>query len=129
MAISIKRAGGLPNVSSALVGWFLPISLIKITKKTVNFKIVEEEVELETRGVWQPMSARQLSILPEGQRSWSWFTLHTLPDLNVNMDEIIAREGFRYRVMQKLSYPEYGYYEYHLCLDYQVPSGETYDRK
>src|SRR5690606_18612988 len=101
---------------------------VKITKETINFQIVETEEIINLKGVWQPMSPKQISILPEGQRSWSWFTIHCNSGSKINIDDIISKDGTRFRVMQRLSYPEYGYYEYHVCLDYQVPSGELYDR-
>lgn len=119
---------GLPNVSDALRGWEQPLNIFKIKKTSENFEVKEEKINLKGMGVWQPMSFRNKSILPEGQRAWSWFTVHSHSDLNLDIDDIIERYGVKYRLMNKGSYPEYGYFEYNVCLDAQASGISAYDR-
>lgn len=114
----------LPNVSFALLNWFQLISLNVIHSKTVNYEVIEEVEKISSKGVWQPYSARQISILPEGQRAWSWFMIHVLPNVKLDIYDRIEYEGEAYRVMRKTDYSKYGYYEYDVIYDYQYPIEE-----
>lgn len=108
----------LPDVSDALMSWFVPIDMLLITKSVVDFKNVEVATTISTQGVWQPFSAQQLNMKPQGQRSWKWFMLHTPIDFVLKTDDVVDFQGTRYRVMGKLDYALYGYLEYHLVDDY-----------
>lgn len=111
--------GGLPSMSSALCSLFQPMVFTTIQKTRKNFKIIEIPTETNFKGVWQPLSAQQLNMKPEGQRAWSWFQLHSCTTLVLNPDDVVKYEETQYRVMSKTDYSKYGYYEYHLVLDYQ----------
>lgn len=113
-----QQAGGLPNVSGALLGLFQPIAMGLITKIVERFNVKEEVVTIHSRGVIQPLSAQQLNMKPEGQRLWKWLQVHCLPDLILKIDDRVTYDGMRFRVMAKSDYSRYGYLEYHLCEDY-----------
>lgn len=114
----------LPNVSSALMDWFQSINLNLIISRTENYEVIEEFIKIKSKGVWQPFSAQQLNILPEGHRAWSWFMVHVLPNVVLNIYDRIEYEGEVYRVMRKTDYSKYGYYEYDVIYDYQYPIEE-----
>lgn len=76
------------------------------------------------QGVWQPFTAEQLLLKPEGQRSWDWQMCHAEPALILNTDEIITYEEIQYRVMSKKDYSKYAYVQYDLVRDYSG-SGPT----
>jgi len=108
----------LPNMSEALDGWFQNMTFTKIEKSVVNFKNVEVKTSYTTKGVKQPMSAQSIQMKPEGQRAWIWVTIHCLPDLILNIDEIVFYMDVPYRVKSKMDYKEYGYLSYDLVEDY-----------
>lgn len=114
----------VPNMSGTLAGWMQTLIFNIITKTVKNFEVVETTTDVTFQGVWQPFSARQLALKPEGQRSWSWFMVHSTTDLSLNNDDVIKYRGVQYRVMANNNYVEYGYYEYHVVLDY-TGSGPT----
>ena len=109
---------GLPQMGEVLVSWFQNLTFDLITKTLVNYETKETKRTISTQGVRQPMSAQQLAIKPEGQRAWRWETIHCLPDVILKVDDRVIFNGVEYRVMQKWSWPEYGYVEYHICEGY-----------
>lgn len=112
------NSGTLPDVSGAMLDWFLPMVFARVTKTIVNSHLVETSVDLNFRGVWQPLSAQDLRMKPEGQRDWKWFQVHATPDLILVPDEVITFNGTQYRVKAMYDYKEYGYLNYHLAQDY-----------
>lgn len=115
----------LPNMSSALTGWFQNIIVGLITKTIVNNDAVETTVDYETRGVLQPFTPEQLEIKAEGERSWKWFMLHCQPSLQLKTDDVVTIRNVRYRVMGKLAFDAYGYLQYELVDDYTTLIPET----
>lgn len=112
------NTGTLPDMSGALLNWLQPMTFTLITKTVVNFKVVETPTMVDFQGVWQPFTAQQLMMKPEGQRRWLWFTCHALIGLILKPDEVVTYQGVQYRVMAKLDYKEYNYVEYHLVNDF-----------
>lgn len=115
---------GLPNVAGAMRSWFQPLVFTQVEKTVVNYKNVETVTSLNFLGVWQPFTAQQLEMKPEGQRMWKWFMLHAEPTLALIPDEIVYYQDVRYRVMEKNDYQRYGYIEYHLVEDYEDDDSE-----
>ncbi|MBO7735904.1 MAG: hypothetical protein J6S67_25265 [Methanobrevibacter sp.] len=113
-----KSFNTLPNVSEVLPDWFQDLTFDVVTKTVVNYEIVESLTTIHTQGVRQPMAAQQLVIKPEGQRGWKWETIHCLPDVKLNVDDIIIFDGVKYRVMSRWNWAEYGYLEYEICQAY-----------
>ena len=108
----------VPNVGGAICTWGQKMVFTTITKTQVEFETVETKTETYFEGTWQPFTAQQLNIKPEGQRAWSWFTCHACTKLELKPDDIIFYKDIQYRVMSKLDYSSYGYYQYELILDY-----------
>lgn len=113
------NSGTLPNMGSAILDYFQRLQLSRITKSVDNFEVQEVVTPLLLYGVVQPFSARMLTMKPEGQRSWRWFTLHCDPSTRLEIDDQVWIKNFLYRVLQILDYTDYGYLEYHLIQDYQ----------
>ncbi len=114
----------LPDLRSAVVGWFRPLILVKVQKTPVDHEIVEARTELRCMGMIQPFGPRELRIKPEGQRAWNWQMLHTTPDVALKDDEEFTIRGTRYRVMSQQNWSMYGYIAYELVQDYQGPNGK-----
>lgn len=108
----------LPDVSDVLPDWFQKLTFQLVLKEQSDYETVETLTTIETQGVRQPMSAQKLELKPEGQRAWKWETIHCLPDVKLNVDDIIIFNGVKYRVMQKWNWSEYGYLEYEICQGY-----------
>lgn len=113
-----QNPGSLPNVQGAMANWFQPLKFAKIIKEVVNFQVVETQVITNFMGVRQPMKPKDLEIMPEGQRAWSWEMIHAYPDLVLAVDDIIYFNGVPYRVMNKHDWTEYGYLRYDIKQDY-----------
>ena len=107
-------------MGATLEGWFQKIVIGLITKLTVNNRTEETQVLIETLGTIQPLSAEQLEIKPEGQRSWKWFMLHCQPSLSLQTDDTVVIRGSRYRVMGRFGYDDYGYVQYDLVKDFET---------
>lgn len=119
-----QRQGTFPNVNDALNDWFQPMVFGVVTKTTSGFQVVETMVEVNFKGVWQPLTDRKLMLKPEGQRAWSWFWLHADPTLNLEVDNVVTYLGEQFRVMAKKDYKLNGYVEYELVQDF-TGSGPT----
>lgn len=109
----------LPNVSEVLLDWFQPMTFDVVTKALVNYEVTEVLTTIQTEGVRQPMNAQSIAIKPEGQRAWKWETLHCLPNVKLNIDDIVIFDNVKYRVMNRWNWSEYGYLEYEICQAYE----------
>lgn len=116
------NTGTLPDVSGALNNWLQPMTFFLLIKEIIGLQVVETPTDINFSGVWQPYTFEQLKLLPEGERHWKWFKLHTLTGLSLKTDDVVSYLGENYRVMNKGAYPEYGFWEYDLIKDY-VGSG------
>lgn len=115
----------LPDVSDVLPDWFQDMTFQVVTKDLEDYEVVENLTTITTQGVRQPMSAQRIAIKPEGQRAWKWETIHCLPDVKLNIDDIIIFDGVKYRVMNRWNWAEYGYLEYEICQAYEDEGEES----
>jgi hypothetical protein len=113
-----QNTGTMPNVLSALLDWFQPMTFTTLVKAVVGFQNVEVPTNIDFRGVWQPFTAQQLNTKPDGQTAWRWFTVHADTTLILKPDEVITYLGSQYRVKEKLDYSLNGYVEYHIIEDF-----------
>lgn len=114
-----QNTGSVPNMSETLYSWFQKMVFTKVVKTVVNFKNVEARTDINFQGVWQPLSDRQLEMMPIGQRKWRWFWVHAETNLKLDPDEVITYLGIQYRVKGDGDYTEYGYVSYKLVEDYE----------
>jgi len=112
----------LPNMSSTIVGWFLPIRIGIVTRTVVDFEQVETVQWIDTQGVVQQYKTEDLEITKSGDRSWDMLQIHCLPDLQLENDNLIIYKDIRYKVMNNNNYSDYGYMEY-ICVE--TFSGES----
>lgn len=114
-----ENFAGLPQMAVALKGWMQPLIFNVVTKSIVDFEIIEVLTPTPFNGVRQPLNPTTLALKPEGQRGWKWDQIHAEIGSPLNVDDVIEYNGARNRVMAKLPYPEYGYIEYHIVIDYE----------
>lgn len=110
---------GLPNMGDALLGLFQPLELAKVETRIENAVAVEVIRPLPAQGVVQPMSARQLALKPEGERTWKWKLIHCAPGLVLAPNDVIQYKAERYRVNGQWDFSEYGYLLYEVVNDFQ----------
>jgi hypothetical protein len=110
--------GTVPNVSGALKDYFQFMTFTPLQKTVSGFQVVENSAPIEFWGVIQPFTPRQLMMRPEGERAWSWFTLHAEPAVNLKVDDVILYLGKQYRVMAQTDFRLYGYVLYQLVQDW-----------
>lgn len=110
----------LPQLTTAVLAWSDKIMVGLVCKSQEDYKTVESILTKVYSGVLQSLQMTQLHILPEGQRGWKWYQLHSEPSLQLEVDDIvILDEGYRYRVMARKDYSAYGYMEYELVRGYE----------
>lgn len=103
---------GLPNVSEVIVSWFQPMTFKFLKDNIVEFENKPIATTIKSEGVIQPFTSKDLQVKSEGQRAWSWYMLHCLPDVVLKVGEFVLIDNKRYRVMKKTDYSDYGYLEY-----------------
>ena len=110
---------GMPQMNSTLFGWEQALELIKVVQKVIEGDLSTQEVKIEFRGVVQPLRDEQLSLLPEGQRSWEWLWIHAVAGtLNLETGDKIKFQGKTYKITSKKDYSLNGYIEYQMVRDY-----------
>lgn len=112
------QTGSIPNVGGAMLDWFQPMVFTPVLKQNVAFQAVETGTPIKFRGVIQPAGGRLLYLKPEGQRAWTWLTLHAEPCLELEVDDVVLYLGVQTRVMKQNDYRIYGYVQYELVQDW-----------
>ena len=111
---------GMPNMRETLTEWEVPLTLIKITQDVIDGDLSTAETTYNFMGVFQPLSAEQLNLLPEGQRSWENVWIHCKSSqLNLETASKVIFNGKRYKITQKKDYGLNGYVEYMLIRDFE----------
>ena len=111
---------GMPQMASTLLGWEVPLTLIRTTQNVVDGDLQTTETLINFKGVWQPLKDELLELKPDGQRSWSWYWIHAQSgSLDLNTADKFLFEGKRYKVMEKKDYGLNSFVEYQVILDYE----------
>lgn len=119
-AANLSALSGMPNMSMALLGWEVPLELVRLTQTMDEGDVAHTEQKIKFKGVWQPLKDEALELKPDGQRSWKWFWLHVQSGtLNLETADKIIFQGQRYKVMEKKDYTLNGFVEYQLIEDYE----------
>lgn len=112
----INQNSHLPNMSSTIVDWFLPITVGVISRSVTDYEQVKTAKWIKTKGVVQQYKTQDLEITKEGYRSWDLLQIHCLPDLQLENDDLIIYKDVLYKVMNNNNYSDYGYMEY-ICVE------------
>lgn len=123
---NLKAMSGMPQLDSALTGWEVPLTLVRVYQDIVEGDLVTTEEKISFLGVWQPLKDEDLQSMPEGWRSWSWYWIHAKAGtLNLNTADKIIFNGTRYKVMAVKDYSLNGFIEYQVILDFEsAPTNE-----
>ena len=110
---------GMPQMNSTLFGWEQALELVKVVQSIIEGDLSTQEIKIDFRGVVQPLRDEQLSLLPEGQRSWEWLWIHAVAGtLNLETGDKIKFQGKTYKITSKKDYSLNGYIEYQMVRDY-----------
>lgn len=115
---NLEALSTVPDAGYSMRAWFQKITLVRVFKQIVDFEEKEVEQPFTTSGMIQPLSGRELSMKPEGQRSWDWLQLDCENGLELKPDEIVKYRNIKYRVMGTKNYSAFGYAHYELVNDY-----------
>lgn len=120
MANPLNTYSGMPQMNVAFSNWTLKISFDVVTQTIVDGFPVDTTVNYVVDGVWQPLSPEEIQLKPDGQRSWEWIDFHIRgKGVILKTNDLIVREGIRYKVMSVKDYRLNNYTEYHLIKDYE----------
>lgn len=112
-----NKNANLPNMSQTIKPWFLNITLEIVERVMVgaDWEVDWETKEsINTKGIVQPPSARELKILPEGAWAWDWLTIHCLPEVQIATNQFVRYDEKVYKIMSKKDWSKYGYVKYML---------------
>lgn len=112
-------ANDLPDMSAGVQMFFQNIKIEIVHKRNESGYLKEKTKCILTQGVRQTFTPAQLAMKPEGQRTWKWSKLHTLPEPKLNLDDIVKIRDVSYRVMTRADQSEYGFVEYDLLEGYE----------
>ena len=116
-----KTSSGMPQINAAFSGWFSRITLLKNIDEVNNGIVTKKKIPISFYGTIQPLSAREISLKPEGQRSWTWLQIHCKAQATLLIPgDQITYSGDIFKVMGLKDYSLNGYVEYHLARDYQT---------
>ena len=120
MAVPLNQLSGMPQMRAAFAGWKQKLSFDKITQQVVDGWVQEIKTPVNVEGTWQPFSAEDIQLKPEGQRSWSWYMLHIEGNVkHFNNNDRMVFQGVQYKIMQNKNYTLNNYVEYHAIEDFQ----------
>lgn len=120
MAKKLNEITAMPQMGAAFDGWKSKLSLKKITQSIVNGLVQSSESTISAQGTWQPLSAEEIALKPDGQRSWEWFDLHIEgASVIFSTNDRVIYGGKTYKIMAIKDYTLNNYSEYHLVFDYQ----------
>lgn len=117
--ISINQQNtSVPDVSGALQNYFQKMTFVLLQKTVNGFQAVEDSLPIEFWATLQPFTPRQLMLKPEGQRAWTWFTLHAEPGVVLKVDDVVQYLDKQFRVMAQTDFRLYGYVLFELVQDW-----------
>lgn len=121
MPKKLNEINFMPQMKAAFAGWFSTITLTQIAQ-VVNADgyMEEKETNIVFKGVIQPMSAEELMLKPDGQRSFEWLQIHCLAgSLNLKTNDRIVYNTRIYKVMSVKDYSLNNYIQYDIVEDFQ----------
>lgn len=120
---TIKDLSGMPKMSAAFLGWTVAIDLVRIKQTIVDGIPKDAEEKIRFQGTVQPLSAEEIALKPDGQRSWEWLQVHVIASSkNLEVDDRVRYAGRKYKIMGRKDYTLNGYVEYHMIVDFQKAS-------
>lgn len=112
----------VPWMKNALRGWTQITTITKIVQSVVNFKTVETPTIITLDCNFQPMPAATVNRKPEEQRTLKWWSIIVKDGELLKTDDIIEKDGIRYRIQSTSNWSESGFQKYEAIEDYTSDS-------
>lgn len=110
---------GMPQMNTTLIGWEQALELVKVVQSVIEGDLSTQYINVQFKGVVQPLRDEQLALKPDGQRSWEWIWIHAVAgSLNLETADKVIFQNKTYKVTSKKDYSLNGYVEYQLVRDY-----------
>ena len=110
---------GMPQMNTTLFGWEQVLELVKVVQSVIEGDLSTQNINVQFKGVVQPLRDEQLALKPDGQRSWEWIWIHAVAgSLNLETADKVIFQNKTYKVTSKKDYSLNGYVEYQLVRDY-----------
>lgn len=117
---NLKALSGMPQLDTALTGWEVPLTLVKVFQDIVEGDLVTTEEKINFMGCWQPLRDEDLEFKDPGLRSWEWVWIHARSGtLNLQTADKVIFNNKRYKVMAIKDYSLNGFIEYQLIRDFE----------
>lgn len=111
---------GMPQMNTTLFGWEQALELVKVVQSVIEGDLSTQYINVQFKGVVQPLRDEQLSLKDIGQRSWSWYWIHAVSGtLDLQTGDKIIYKGHTYKVMERKDFSANGFIEYQVVLDYE----------
>ena len=110
-----------PNMRDAVMAWAVPTEVWVTGKRQVDYKTVESNFQKTVR-MFRVPSGQPLDMSSDGQRKWNSETIYADNTLELKVDDIIifnSEASPRYRVINKVDWKAFGYFEYTIVSDYR----------
>lgn len=102
-----------PDMSREHADWARTEKFTRVGKVTQDHEISEDLSDVEPfDGIFYQHTAQEISWKPEGQRQWIWWHLITSKELA--LDDLVLKDGVKYRVWQKTNWTQAGFWEYEI---------------
>jgi hypothetical protein len=106
----------LPQMSACFSGWKQDIVYTKILSQSVDndgFSVNNTFSDI-AQAVVQPLTATELRMKPDGERSWNWQMVHIEGNTQLlNTGDFIIYNDIKYRITAVFPYFAYNYCQYH----------------
>jgi hypothetical protein len=112
------QTGTVPDVSGALKDWFQLLTFTPVLKTTTAFQVLEVGNPQNFWGLVTPYTPRNMAILPEGERAWTYLRILAEPVLTLQVDDVIVFLGKQTRIMSRNDFKLEGFVEYKAIQDW-----------
>lgn len=116
--LNLFPSGDVPDVSGALQSYMQPMVFEKIGKIVNGYQVIEIGDPINFQATIQPFNKRQLLLLPEGQRAWTWWEMVAQIGIPLQVDDVVLYLGKQTRVMARINNSLYGYWDFFLVQDW-----------
>lgn len=108
-------------MEAAFSGWMQNMTFEVITQVVGDDGFVTDQTTVYSfKGTFQPLSAEEIQLKPDGQRSWEWAQIHVKSgSVVLSTNDRFIYNGKTFKVMGVKDYSLNNYVEYHVIADYE----------
>tara|TARA_B100001059_G_C17837301_1_gene589117 strand:+ start:3366 stop:3716 length:351 start_codon:yes stop_codon:yes gene_type:complete len=108
------------DMSFVLDGWQQGIVLQRINEISDGAGGFDKTyTDFAFKGVITCPKAKDLEILPEGQRQWAKWQIHTKTQISAEGGDSVKYNNMNYKIINKTDNSSYGFYRYFLIEEFE----------